>query len=258
MFLKALENQNRVIGALMLRDTRTRVGRTFFGLAFVVLKPLSQLLFLMLTFLVIRGRVALVGTSPAVFWATGLMPYILCLYPARMMMRSIFENKSLLSFPIIMPLDLVIARGLVDIIVCFWVAALFALILLCFGVDIAPTNYADAIGAVLATVYLGFSIGFFSAIAFRIFPAWSIVMMVWLMIMYFSSGVFFIPSLLPQQVQFYIWFNPLLHCVEWLRSAYYDGFGYGLLSVNYLLSFATVLIVLGLLLERGARGRILR
>ena len=74
--------QTRVIGALMLRDTRTRVGRTFFGFAFVVLKPLAHLLFLMTMYLTIRGRMALLGNSPAVFWATGLFP-ISCVFIRR-------------------------------------------------------------------------------------------------------------------------------------------------------------------------------
>jgi len=241
----------------MLRDMRTRVGRTFFGLAFVILGPLAQLVFLMSVYMLLRGRTALMGTSPAVFWATGLLPYILCLYPARTMMRSIVENRPLLSFPIIKPIDLVVARGLVDIITCFWVTAIFCLILLAFGVDLMPARHGDAIAAIFATIYLGFSLGFFGAIAFKLFRPTSIIMMISFMVMYFSSGVFFMPTLMPPSVQDILWFNPLLHCVEWLRSAYYEGYGYGLLNRTYLFSYSTLVLFLGLVLERAARGRML-
>lgn len=250
--------QIRVIGALMLRDTRTRVGRTFFGFAFVVLKPLSHLLFLMTMFLFIRGRLALVGTSPAVFWATGLLPYILCLYPARMMMHSLVESRPLLFFPIVKPIDVIVARGVVEILTAFWVCLIFGIILLSFSVDIVPLSYFDALAAILATIYLGFCMGFFCAVAFKLTRAWGVIMMIGLVVMYFTSGVFFIPSLLPPQFQYFIWFNPLLHCVEWMRSAYYDGFGYGLLSRTYLFSYATMSLFLGLLLEKAARGRVLQ
>jgi capsular polysaccharide transport system permease protein len=72
----ALAVQARVVGALMLRDTRTRFGRTFFGYVFIVAKPLMHLLLILALWLTIRGRVALLGTNAAVFWATGLLPYV--------------------------------------------------------------------------------------------------------------------------------------------------------------------------------------
>ena len=43
-----------------------------------------------------------------------------------------------------------------------------------------------------------------------------------------------------------------------LRSAYYEGYGYGLLDRWYLICSSTIMLFITLLIERGARGRLLR
>ncbi len=51
---------------------------------------------------------------------------------------------------------------------------------------------------------------------------------------------------------------PILVGVEWMRSAFYEGYGLGeLLDKQYLLGFAAVSIFIGLLMERTMRGSII-
>lgn len=254
---EAFAIQKRVVGALVLRDMRTRFGRTFFGYVLIVAWPLSHLLILMAAYLVTR-RVAPVGTSVPVFLGTGVLPYILCLYPARMIMLCVIQNQPLLFFPVVKTTDLILARGILEILTACWVTVIFAILLYICGVDIAPLHYQDAIQAILATIYLGFAIGFLSAVMYTLTRIWMPIQIGLLILMYITSGVFFIPTSLPETFQNYLWFNPLLHSVEWLRSAYYDGYGYGMLSPGYLLGFATALLAAGLLIERAVRGQLLQ
>jgi non-heme chloroperoxidase len=52
---------------------------------------------------------------------------------------------------------------------------------------------------------------------------------------------------------------PTLIGVEWMRSAFYDGYGLGeLLDKRYMLGFVFSSIFFGLVLERGVRGVVLR
>ena len=53
-----------------------------------------------------------------------------------------------------------------------------------------------------------------------------------------------------------IWFNPMLHAIEWLRSAYYESYGADMLNRGYLLGYASLTLFLGLILERGVRGKL--
>lgn len=256
LYLEGIGTQLRVILALMLRDMRTRFGHTFFGYVIAVLWPLSHLLALLLTYLFTRSLVP-IGTSAAVFFATGLLPYILCLYPARMIAVSLQQNQTLLFFPIVKALDVVLARGFLEIVSAFWVIFLFSILLFIFDVDIYPTQPEEALLAIAATIYLSFGIGFISAIFYKLVKAWMIVMILSLIGMYITSGALFLPSALPVDLQYLLSFNPLFHSIEWLRSAYYDGYNYGLLSRQYLIGFSTVLICIGLIVERALRGYLL-
>lgn len=253
----AIGVQARVIGALVLRDMRTRFGRTFFGYVISVLWPLTHLLVVMSVYLVIR-RMFPIGTSPAVFLGTGILPYILCLYPARMIAMSLVQNHPLLYFPIVKSFDVILARGILEMTTAFWVIALFCFILFVFGVDVVPIYPEQALLAIFATIYLGFSIGFVSAVLYKAVRAWIVILIGMLILMYVTSGALFIPSALSENIQNYLWWNPLLHCVEWLRSAYYDGYGSSLLNRGYLIGFATISLFLGLVAERAIRGFVLQ
>ena len=83
----------------------------------------------MTMYLFIRGRVPVVGTNAELFFATGVLPYILFIYPAHSIMVAIISNRPLLFFPIVQVLDVVVARGIVEIITAFWVTAIFCVIL---------------------------------------------------------------------------------------------------------------------------------
>jgi capsular polysaccharide transport system permease protein len=167
-------------------------------------------------------------------------------------------NQPLLHFPVVKSFDVILARGIVEIVTAFWVTAIFCAILFIFGVDVMPIYPQEALLAIFATIYLGFSIGFLGAVFFKVFRPWIVVVIILMIGMYAGSGALFLPSALPQWVQDYLWWNPLLHSVEWLRTAYYDGYGSHLLSRGYLLSFATFNLFLGIAAERAIRGFVLQ
>jgi capsular polysaccharide transport system permease protein len=249
--------QARVIGALILRDMRTRFGRKFGGYVIMVLWPVLHLFFLMLGYLMAH-RIAPVGTSVTVFFGTGVLPYILCLYPARMIMLCLVQNQPLLQFPPVKAIDVIIARSILEIINSFWVVFIFCLGLFILDIDFMPNNYSDAVLAILATIYLGFAIGFISAILYKLIRAWMAALIGLMILGYVASGAIIPIGTLPEWLRKLLWFNPIVHCVEWLRAGYYDGFGEGILSRAYLLSYATALIFIALVAERAVRGRLLQ
>ena len=58
--------------------------------------------------------VAPVGDSSAVYSGTGLLPYILCFYPGRMMNIVMLQNRAMLGLLEIVPMHLVVARAARD------------------------------------------------------------------------------------------------------------------------------------------------
>lgn len=246
----------RVISALILRDMRTRFGRQLFGWAIMILWPLTHLGFIVGGYL-IAHRIAPYGTNVTIFIGTGVLPYILCLYPARMIMLCLVQNQPLLLFPPVMPIDIILARSILEITNAFYVIFFFCLILFVFDVDFIPGDYPEAIFAILTTIYLGFSIGFISAILFKISRAWVPIQIGLLIGAYLTSGAIVPLTNLSPTLKWWLWFNPLVHTVEWLRYAYFGQSSADLLSREYLLSYATFILFLSLALEKFTRPLLL-
>ena len=59
----------------------------------------------------------------------------------------------------------------------------------------------------------------------------------------------------------YMWresvINPALQCVEWLRSAYYGGYGSNILDKAYVIRWGVGSMLVGLALERLVRAKVL-
>ena len=251
----ALVVQRRVIMALILRDMKTRFGRSYLGYLIAIAWPLSHMLGILGAQYAV-GRVVPIGTDLTIFAATGILPYILAIYPARMMMYAVEANKPLLLFSVVKTVDMIIARGILEILTACAVTMVFGLMLYVADVDFTPLDTGEAVMAVLASIYLGVSIGFVNALFFMIFRmGWAIVFIVIFILMYATSGALILSSSLSQEVRDVLWFNPIFQCVEWLRSAYYDAYSGSSLSRTYVLFVATVCLFIGLAGERVFRGR---
>lgn len=236
---------------------RTRFGRTHLGYLLAVAWPVAHSIFILLAHALVN-KVAPIGGDPIVFVSTGIIPYVMCFYPSRMMTFSVEHNRALLLFPIVRVSDIIFARAILEFLSSFVVAILFfGIIILFIGIDMRPISYTEAITGVLAAMYFGIAMGLVNTLIMSIFKFWNVIQILTMLIMYLSCGALFVPSGLSQDIQYYLWFNPLLHCVEWLRSAYYEGYGDELLSKKYLLIISTYLFFIGLLGERFVRGRIL-
>jgi capsular polysaccharide transport system permease protein len=235
---------------------RARFGSGFASYLVAVAIPLSHLLGLMLVPL-LANQVAPIGTDYGLFAATGVLPYILCLYPARLMMLCLVDSAPLLAFPAVKPLDVILARAVLETALAFTVTLLFIFFLLLMGIEVWPYSTEEATAAILATIYFGLGFGFLGAIYYKLFRPWMFVQLLLVIVMYLSSGAFILPRLLPEELRAVIWFNPLFHCVEWMRLAYYEGYGEDFLSRTYVLGFATVLFAQGIVFERLIRGRIM-
>ena len=252
----ALSSQKRIIGALMLRDMKTRFGRSHVGYFIAILWPLLHMLGIM-GVQYFAGRVTPIGTDLTIFSATGVLPYILCIYPARMMMMGIVSNQPLLLFSIVKTTDMIAARVVLETLTACVVLFVFMAILYTAGVDIQPLDSAEAVFAVLASILLGISMGCVNAVFFALFRmGWMVVFILITISLYASSGAFILSSNIPERIRDVLWFNPLFQCVEWLRSAYYDGYGHSSLSRTYVIGFSVVCLALGLIFEKLFRGQL--
>ncbi len=254
--LQAMKAQGRIVGALMLRDMRTRFGRSQLSFLLALFWPLSHMLSLFLPFVWFSKYVPL-GGSPSVYIATGIAPYILCMYPARMVSMAITVNHPLLMFPIVKTTDLILARIAVEILGALVVISIFVFLLVAFEVDILPPDPAIAVSAIFMSIVLGVALGVLNVVVVSIFKFWQFIFMAVMIVMWVTAGSTTVQFNYSEQTKYLLSFNPLLHLVTWMRSAYYGDYSAIPLSKAYVMGVSFGSLFLGFAGDRLLRGRVL-
>ena len=255
--MDGLGTQIQVITALVLRELKTRFGREQLGYVWAFFEPLMFVgVFAGIFYLAERPAPA--GMPTLLFLVTGIVPFILfrdCMMRA---MSAIGSNRPLLMFPQVTPLDLVVGRALLEaatkIVVFVMLAAL--------GLYISDTVRVE--NALLVGFYLlclalmGFGFGAFLGSFTLLFP--SVEQFVGPMSvrpLFLCSGLFFTVGMLPEVARDYALINPLLHCSELLRNAFFVQFESNYGDVRYVLMWVLIDLFFGLVAQRALRQKIL-
>jgi capsular polysaccharide transport system permease protein len=247
-----------VVNALLLRDIRVRAGRFYLGYLLIFSMPFLHLAMVLIVFVLFFHRQPPFGNQPIIFFGLSVLPFVIFVYPARQIMISLIANKPLLYFSRVKVVDIFVARGILEFANGMAVAALVCIVLF-FAAEgnFSPRDPLGFILAVILTLYLGFGWGAYNAILGALFHGWALAFNLIFPVLWLGSGILFNFHGLPLQYAYMLSFNPLLHCVEWLRFAYYDGYPTDLLDPPYAFWFATVLIGCALILERILRRKLL-
>jgi capsular polysaccharide transport system permease protein len=249
--------QWQVLVAVMLRDIKTRFFGNEFGFLIAIAWPLSHVLILLLINTA-AGRVAPYGDSAALWFATGVIPFMAFAYMSRFIMLGIVLNRPLLIFPRVKITDILLARAIIEILSAGVVVIILAIIFWAYGINFTPINPVQACFALGASMLLGLGVGVINAIVAAAIPIWVSAYNLVIIFLWITSGVFFVAHALPEALRYPLSFNPIVHAVEWMRAAYYEGYGDSYLDKSYLIGYGTICLCYGLLLERLVRGRLLQ
>jgi capsular polysaccharide transport system permease protein len=250
-----LQSQSRVIVAIMLRDIRTRFFGNGVGFLVAIGWPLTHILALLAIFSLF-GRGAPYGESITLFFATGLVPFMAFMYMSRFTMLSLIMNKPLLVLPAIRVVDILVARALLEMLGSCCTIILLLIIFWFLGIDFVPPDIVEAAFALGAAMLLGIGFGMLNGVIAMAAPTWATGYALVLVLAYITSGIAFVPDAMPEKVRYYLSFIPTLQTVEWMRSAYYEGYS-SILDKTYTVSFGVVVLFLGLAIERLVRGHLL-
>jgi capsular polysaccharide transport system permease protein len=252
----ALRQKRNVMTAVMLRDMRTRYFNHGLGFLVVALWPLAHMLILIMIY-TITNRSTPFGESMRVFFLTGLIPTLTFMYVSRFMSLSLVLNRPMLAFPVVMVTDIMAARALLEIVAAF-LTLFFALSILWFlGDDPWPRDVFQAAYAYLATILLAVGVGVLAGVMVIFFNFFATLYALAMILVYISSGTLFVATQLPDAISGPLSWNPVVHAVEWMRIAYFDGYSDKLLSKSYLIGFGLTSLFLGLALERILRRKML-
>lgn len=247
-----LRTQFHVLMALILRDMRTRFFGHAAGYLIAIAWPLAHIAILLVIYSA-TGRVTPYGESPILFFAVALAPVMSFIYASRWIMMSAVTNKPLLAFPIVKLTDVLFARAILETLGSCCMFILLLITLTAMGIDARPVSINEAMKALGCAMLLGIGVGFVNGLIAVVAPLWVTAYALTIIVLYITSGVLFVPDQLPNVAREILSWNPLLHAVEWIRTAYYGGYESRTLDKPYLIGWGAGSLFLSLVMLRYGR-----
>lgn len=253
----ALTVQGRVIYALAMREVHTLYGNTRLGYLWAIIQTAFNIVFfwLLRDFL---GFHAPHGMGIAVFLLCGFIPWYLFRDIVSRCMSAVRSNQSLLTFPQVTELDLMLART----VVVWGTQLICAIVILSIAAVLEQPVELRHPSTLAATLFfaplLGMGMGLVFASLARLWPTLERLVPILMRFLFFASGVFFQVSELPTRFSDVLLLNPVAQIIEWQRYGFSASSSAPLYSTGYVAAWCLGSLCLGLLLERYVRGREIR
>lgn len=256
--IDALAVQFRVFNALILRETKSRYGRHKLGFFWIFLEPLF-FVGLFLAFKLLIKSPTSNGMSDAYFIITGITPFLLFRQTMSQLANSIAGSRNLLAFPQVTTFDVMIATALLEFASMIFV---FSMLVLGFAVFDEPPRIENPLLVLYGTLLLGITGTGLGMIFASLIPIWPSIKNITNPLfgrpLFFTSGIFFTAEMLPAAARDIVLWNPLLHMVEIIRSAFFIEFESQYIEWNYAGLFAALTFLTGLLMHQVLRNQAIK
>ena len=253
---EAFVTQMRVLKALLLREASLRMGPYRFGHILVLMDMIWGTAFL--GFLrYFMEQPAPYGNSIVFYMFIGMFPYTLYRMLHTRVSAAVEANKALLSYPVIRPLDTILARTALESAFQLSAFLIFYGLFIWLGYANFPAHPIELLAAIAATILLGFGMGVTGMILRSLWKAWATIDSMISRVLFFISGIFFQVEFIPPQARDILVWNPLVHALEWVRYCVFPNYFTQTLDRQYVLAWGLIGSVFGLGMERLLRARLL-
>lgn len=247
--------QLQVVHALFLREIKTRFGQHRLGYGWALLEPILWVGTFVALFSVL-GRPAPPGVPMLAFLVTGIVPFGLFRNSSQHTLLAISSNRGLLFYSRVRPLDLVLARALLEattqlvvFVILMGGAALFEGRLRIDDVlrTILGLALVAGLGSSLGLVFCGLTV---------LWPAAERLHGPLLRPLFWVSAIFYSVDTIPTPLRKVVLYNPVAHAIELVRDGWFPGYPSRGISMWFPAAWVLVLSFFGLTLERVARRRL--
>tara|TARA_R110002073_G_scaffold300799_2_gene468147 strand:- start:661 stop:1482 length:822 start_codon:yes stop_codon:yes gene_type:complete len=239
----------RAVAALMLREMNTTYGRSPGGYIWEILQPVAGIAVLAAVFSV-GFRSPPIGTSFAMFYATGILPFFFFLTVVNKLAQALNFSKQLLAYPSITYIDALLGRFILNTLTQLLVGYIVLAGLLALF-ETRTTLELDRIALAYAMVTaLSLGIGTMNCFLTSMFPVWQQVWNIVTRPLIIVSGVIFMYDNTPEPYRSYLWYNPLIHVTGEMRAAFYVSYEASYVSPLYVFALSLALLMFGLLFLR--------
>ena len=243
-----------VVFALFFRELKTRFGPWRLGLTWAFLEPISFVLVLSAIRSLVSSGSLFGGENNSipypVFFLLGFVPYQLFFKLLVQSAQSINANQGLFNYRQVRPIDAIIARALLEVLVIGCVILLFMAGFWWFGFELRIDSPLQFITVFLLLALFSVGIGMVVCVGQLRFPELEKIIPIITRPLFFISGVFFSLNDIPDKYHYLLTWNPLLHAIELIRNGCYKGYNSDGVSIYVLALTALVAIFFGLALYR--------
>lgn len=236
--------RSRVLLALVFREMVSRYGRSWGGYVWAIAEPAGGIALLTIAFSLALHKPPL-GTNFALFYATGVVPFLMYSSISASLAAAVRANKGLLSYPVVTALDTLLARWLLETVSYLTITVMvFSGLFIYYDL---PSNIhlGTIISALSMTAVMGLGVGTFNCVVFGFFPIWQHVWGVLNRPLFIISGVLFTYDSLPRELQAVMWYNPLMHVVGEMRRGFYGTYDGTYVSRLFVYGVGLSLFVVG-------------
>ncbi len=241
----------RQLEALMIREVHCRFAGGALSYLWTFITPVLWIIALVISFRLL-GREPGIHADVASFVATGMLPYVIFRQTITAMSRAMATARSLRHLSVNTS-DILTASAALEMLNAIGLfAIIFTIIGLWFGLPLIQ-NPLGLITSLVLCGLLAAGFGRFCAVLIQLSDAAARIIPIALRPLFWISGIFFVASELASPVLNVLWWNPLLHVTELLRSAVFTGYQSRMADPAFVLACATGFYILSLTLQRAAR-----
>jgi capsular polysaccharide transport system permease protein len=186
----------------------------------------------------------------SVFITIGFVAFNLFRHILDRSMSAFAGNKGLYAYKQVKPIDGLIARILVEVLISSIIATIFIIVGLYLNRDMSVENIGMVIIGFIWLIIFSFGSGLFISVIGIFFESFLKVVKLLLSPLMFISAVFYSMQNMPQTLQQLLYYNPLAHFIEMIHDNYFYVLNDDFVDYEYMLIWTIIPLYIGLLLYR--------
>lgn len=243
--------------ALFMREIGARITQDRFGWSWLFLEPILHIV-IMIGIRELLGRIRFIPNVEFIpYLIVGLLSFFVFRTALMRSLGAINASRGLFAYRQIQPVDTVLVRCMVELILKSMVFLVFIWGAHALGYTILPFNPLYAFYFWLGLWLLGTGLGLVLSVLTAIIPEAEKIISMAMFPLYFLSGVLIPLQFLPHSLHPYLLWNPIPHYIEHIRFMFFEHYqSLDGLNVLYPALWTVSSLLLGLMLHLAFKNRI--
>ena len=253
---KSLQIFFSVIKALFLREIVTRFSTKKLGYLWAIIDPMAMIVVFSIMKIMLGKKIAS-DIDYSVFLATSFIAYNMFKDIAFKSMEAFNANQGLFVYKQVRPIDTIISRSLIEVLIRGVITLLFLFIGWFLGLNIDCKNILGVLIGFIWIAFFGLSLGIlFAVIGFFYENFKNIIKLVFLP-MFFLSGLFYTAGSLPPMAREILLYNPILNFMELIHGNYFYSLDTHYVNYSYILFWTLIPMFIGLWIYNKSEKKII-